>query len=54
MATESTEAMAVSADQAEWYCDGDAVPTDDETRNRLILWGTFKPSQGQQCKPGFL
>ena len=38
MAAESTEAMAVPADEAGMVVDGDAIPSD-------FIQGTFKPSE---------
>lgn len=45
MAAESTEAMAVSADQAGMVVDGDAAAADGDAIPSDFIQGTFKPSE---------
>ena len=45
MAAESTEAMAVPADEAGMVVDGDATAADGETNSSDLVAGTFKPSE---------
>ena len=45
MAAESTEAMAVPADEAGMVVDGDATAADGEANSSDLVAGTFKPSE---------
>ena len=45
MAAESTEAMAVPADEAGMVADGDAVAADGDAIPSDLVAGTFKPSE---------
>lgn len=45
MAAESTEAMAVPADEAGMVVDGDATAADGEVNSSDLVAGTFKPSE---------
>ena len=45
MAAESTEAMAVPADQAGMVVDGDAAAADGDAISSDFIQGTFKPSE---------
>lgn len=45
MAAESTEAMAVPADQAGRLVDGDAAAADGDAISSDFIQGTFKPSE---------